>query len=98
MLFTHRIGHLIGFRLRNRCLQWWPGAGDLVLLVHLSLNHVATELHCSNCGDRRSADAQFCRHATAGPSGHWLRVAEKATPPTHTREGLALGGATRPVL
>ena len=66
-----------------------PDAGDLVLLVHLSLNHVATGVHSSKCGDRQSTYAHIRRDATAGPSGHWLRVAAKATPPTHTREGLS---------
>jgi hypothetical protein len=50
-----------------------------------SLNHVATEAYHSNAHVRRDA--------TAVPIGH--RVATKATPPTHTREGLVLGGNTR---
>ncbi len=75
-----------------------PDACDLVLLVHLSLNHMATEAHSYKRGDRQSAYAHARRDATAGPSGHWVRVAAKATPPTHTREGLALGGETRPLL
>ncbi len=52
-----------------------PDAGDFVLLVHLSLNHVATEVQASKCGDRQSAFSHVRRDATAGPSGHWLRVA-----------------------
>ncbi len=75
-----------------------PDACDLVLLVHLSLNNVATEVHSSKCGDRQSAFAHVTRDATACPSGHWSRVAAKATSPTHTREGLGLGGDTRPLL
>ncbi len=59
---------------------------------------MATEVKPSKCGDRQSACARIRRDATAGPSGHWLRVAAKATPPTHTREGLALGEDTRPAL
>ena len=59
---------------------------------------MATGVHSSKCGDRQSAYEHIRRDATAGPSGHWLKVAAKATPPTHTREGLALGGDTRPAL
>jgi hypothetical protein len=55
---------------------------------------VANGVHASKCGVRQSAVAHARRDATAGPSGHWLGVAAKATPPTHTREGLALGGDT----
>jgi hypothetical protein len=75
-----------------------PDAGDLVLLVHLSLNHVATEIQASKCEDRQSAFAHVRRDATAGPSGHWLRVTPEVTPPTHTREGLSQGTHDRPSL
>ncbi len=57
-------------------------------LVQLSVNHVATEVHASKCGERQSAFSQVRRDATAA----------KATPPTHTREGQALGGDIRPAL
>jgi hypothetical protein len=50
-----------------------PDAGDLILLVYLSLNHVATEVQASKCGDRQSAFAHVRRDATAGPSGHKSR-------------------------
>ena len=42
----------------------------LVLLLQLSLNHVATEVrgHSSRCGDRQSAFAHVRRDATAGCS------------------------------
>jgi hypothetical protein len=50
-----------------------PDACDFVLLVHLSLNHVA-QVYASKCRERQSAFAHVRRDATAGPSDHWLRV------------------------
>ncbi len=52
-----------------------PDAVDLVLLVHLCLNHVATEVHSSKCEDRQSAFAHVLRGSV------WLTVAAKANPP-----------------
>ncbi len=84
----------------NDVFSGGPDACDLVLFVHFSPNHVATEVHYSKCGDRKSAFAHVRRDATASPSGHWLRVATKATPQVslHIREGLALEGDTRSAL
>jgi hypothetical protein len=85
-----------GADFANDVVSGGPDTGDLVLLVHLSLNHVATEVHVSKFGDRQSGFAYVRREVTAGASSHWLRVPAKATPPT--REGLALGGDKRPAL
>ncbi len=71
-----------------------PDACDPVLLFHLSINRMALKYIFPSAG----IAAHARRVATAVPSGQWLRVAAKATPPTYIREELALGGGSRPSL
>ncbi len=61
-----------------------PDAGDLILLVYL--NHVATEVKASSAGIDNPLLRTFA--ATRWRVRLATRVAAKATPPTHTREGL----------